>query len=287
MRGRSMMAVVGLVALGAAAVALSAARTARAEWRCFHPPRRSPRSPEGLEVQPASWRTEFGEVKGWYVPPKNGAAVVLTHGSCGDREQLVGEMRLLAKAGFGVLALDWPGSGESDGVVKLGSHERAAFKGAVDWLVQQKDVRPERVGAYGISIGGAMVTAFSAEDRRVSAVVAAGGFTDALVQTAYEVRTAWPWSRAAVPWVVRTHLEGGNIRPIEGAAKLRDRRTLFVTFEQDPLVPPQMSDELAAATGGEVYRITGEGHGTYVEHGGDAYAQKLVSFFDQALVQGR
>ena len=46
-----------------------------------------------------------------------------------------------------------------------------------------------------------------------------------------------------------------------------------------------MSDDLAVETGGGAYRIPGEGHATYAERGGQAYADKLVTFFSRALLR--
>jgi pimeloyl-ACP methyl ester carboxylesterase len=267
----------------------SAVRAVRSEGLTFHPPRRAPPPPWGIAVETATWQASCDgstfDVKGWWVPSKNGATVLLTHGSGTDRAQVREELLILAGAGFGTLAFDWPGHGESTGDVKLGAPERAAFEGAVEWLMKEKGVQPGHIGAFGISNGAALVTAFAAEDSRIAAVAAAGGFTDAMDQTAYEYGGTWPWARAAALWVVRRHLEGGNFRPIDVATKMRGRRSLFITFQDDPVVPARMAPELAQACGGEVYRIPGEGHATYAEGGGRPYAEKLVQFFQAALVK--
>ena len=51
----------------------------------------------------------------WYVPSRNGAAVLLSHGSGGSRGRVAAHVRMLARHGYGVLALDNPGNGGSDG----------------------------------------------------------------------------------------------------------------------------------------------------------------------------
>jgi hypothetical protein len=78
-----------------------------------------------LEIQEASLgvpheevaiETEDGrELSAWYVPSRNRTAVVLSHGSGGSRERVVEEARMLAAHGYGVLAFDNPGNGESEG----------------------------------------------------------------------------------------------------------------------------------------------------------------------------
>jgi hypothetical protein len=54
-------------------------------------------------------------LSGWYVPSRNGAAIVLVHGGGGDRQGTVRHARMLAKAGYGVLLYDARGRGESAG----------------------------------------------------------------------------------------------------------------------------------------------------------------------------
>src|SRR4051794_2160530 len=46
---------------------------------------------------------------------RNGAAVLLLHGSAGSRARTVAHAQMLAGRGYGVLALDLPGNGRSTG----------------------------------------------------------------------------------------------------------------------------------------------------------------------------
>ena len=109
---------------------------------------------------------------GWYVPSRNGAAIVLVHGGGGDRQGTILHARMLAKAGYGVLLYDARGRGESAG------HENAAgwqwdrdVRGAVSFLTSRGI---DHIGLLGLSTGAEAVVTEAASDQRVEAVVADG-----------------------------------------------------------------------------------------------------------------
>jgi hypothetical protein len=81
----------------------------------------------------------------WYVPSRNGAAVVVAHGTNSDRSAMLPEVHLLANAGFGVLAFDWPGLGASPGVVRWDAGAKQALGAAVEFLARQPGVDPQRL----------------------------------------------------------------------------------------------------------------------------------------------
>ena len=111
----------------------------------------------------------------WYVPSRNGAAVLLSHGSGGSRERVVAHTRMLARHGYGVLALDNPGNGESDGHSNgLGDNAQPGLRAAIDWLARRPDVDPERIAAFGTSLGGEVALEAAARDPRIRAVVSDG-----------------------------------------------------------------------------------------------------------------
>jgi pimeloyl-ACP methyl ester carboxylesterase len=228
----------------------------------------------------------FGDgLSGSWVTSKNGAAVVLAHGSGADRTQLEGDMRILARDGFGVLAFDWPGHGESAGEVRLGRNEVRALRDAVDFVARKDDVHNAHIGVLGASIGAAIAVVAAAEDPRVRAVVAAGAFTDAVAQTRFEYAAHGWFAQAGAVWVVRSRTDTGNFRPIDAAPALRGRRVLFVTCEDDRVVPAWMGEELARAAGGELWAREGCGHEEWSGKGRDAVAweARLLAFFRDAL----
>ena len=111
----------------------------------------------------------------WYVPSRNGAAVLLGHGSGGSRERVLEEIRLLARHGYGVLAFDLFGNGESSGYSNgLGDNAQPAVDAALDYVAGRPDVDPERIAAFGSSLGGEVLLEAAAREPRIKAVVSDG-----------------------------------------------------------------------------------------------------------------
>jgi pimeloyl-ACP methyl ester carboxylesterase len=111
----------------------------------------------------------------WYVPSRNRTAVLLSHGSGGSRERVAAHIRMLARHGYGVLALDNPGNGESRGHSNgLGYNAQPAIGAAIGWLRRQPDVDPRRIAGFGSSLGAEVLLEAAARDPRLRAVVADG-----------------------------------------------------------------------------------------------------------------
>jgi X-Pro dipeptidyl-peptidase-like protein len=98
----------------------------------------------------------FGVLEGWYVPSRNGAAVIAFPGRKGPQRQT----RMLARHGYGVLLFDRRGEGRSDGEPNaFGWGGDRDIKAAIAFLQRRSDVDPDRIGGIGLS-----------EDRSASAV---------------------------------------------------------------------------------------------------------------------
>jgi hypothetical protein len=70
----------------------------------------------GAPKRPVTMTTSGGvELRGWYVPSRNGAAVAIMHGTSSNRLGVAGHARVLARHGYGVLLFDLHGHGESGG----------------------------------------------------------------------------------------------------------------------------------------------------------------------------
>lgn len=130
----------------------------------------------GLEADVVTFPAADGvRLAGWYVPGRNGAAVVLLHGAGSTRTAVLDHAEVLARHGYGVLLYDARGHGASEGrAMELGWYGDLDVAGAVDFLAARPDVDPDRIAAAGMSMGAEQVIGAAAADPRIQAVVAEG-----------------------------------------------------------------------------------------------------------------
>lgn len=141
---------------------------------------------QGQEVPPADLgvahrdvdlQTSDGlELEGWYVPPRNGAAVIVFPGR---RESAQSRARMLIDNGYGVVLLDRRGEGASEGAPNAfgwgGDRDIAA---AVDYLQGRPEVDDDRIAGLGLSVGGEMMLDLAAQpDDGLAAVISEGAGT--------------------------------------------------------------------------------------------------------------
>jgi len=128
----------------------------------------------GLEAEDVRLTTSDGvDLAAWYVPPENGTAVVLAHGSGSTRSNVLDQAAVLVENGYGILAFDARGHGDSDGrAMGFGWWGDEDVGAAVDHLVDRPEV--DHVAALGLSMGGEEVIGAMAGDPRIEAVVAEG-----------------------------------------------------------------------------------------------------------------
>jgi len=108
-------------------------------------------------------------------------AIVMGHGFSLVKSTLVEQATALADAGFVVLAIDYRSFGHSGGRPRgqlFPLNEAEDFRNGISYLQTRRDVDPERIGIWGASFAGALVSYVAAIDERVKAACAVVPVTD-------------------------------------------------------------------------------------------------------------
>jgi uncharacterized protein len=286
-RGKKIAAFAIAIAIGPLAIALKAFWVEYASFRSRPTPVDHAAArlvvPQLVEV---SWSAPSGTLRGWFVPGQNRAAIVLVHGAGGNRGDVLAELKFLSRAGFSLLAFDWPGQGESDGLVTWDEPERAAVRSALDWLALRSEVDPDRIGAFGFSSGGYPLIQVAVEDRRIRALAVASTPADMIAFGKYEYRSRGPLTQ--LPAFLAMRLRGMHLDeqiPTRIIAELAPRPLFVVLGEGDVIVPAAMTRPLFEAAGEpkELLALPGVGHGEYAKLALPVYEERLTAFFSRSL----
>jgi fermentation-respiration switch protein FrsA (DUF1100 family) len=163
----------GLLGVAGATVALFVLAPLSGGYLMAHLGRASvPDAHLGAAYEDVAFTTSDGLVlAGWYVPSKNGAAVIAFAGRNGPQPHA----RMLARHGYGVLLFDRRGQGASEGDTNaFGWGGEEDIMAAIAYLKRRADVDPDRIGGLGLSVGGELMLHAAAETDYLKAIVSEG-----------------------------------------------------------------------------------------------------------------
>lgn len=281
--------VVGIALLFCGRVALINVRAASVLLRPTRKPVPFPDSlPELAALTPVSFVTTDGlTIRGWYLPPRNRALVILTHGFGENRTQMLPPARFLARHGYGILLFDWRSHGESDGDISTwGYREQDDLRAALDFLTAHPEVDQRRVGAVGFSIGGSAVAQVAATDQRISAVVLEGTYTSLRDVIRDDFGRWGPLSQYPVLWTYRNAgIDVDAVDNVKAVSALPPRPILIINGDTND-VPPGVAAELnrAAREPKDYWLVPGSGHGEYAGVAPQEYERRIIAFFNHALL---
>jgi dipeptidyl aminopeptidase/acylaminoacyl peptidase len=257
----------------------------------LHPPTLSsgetPAEVPGLVYHEVSFETADGlTLRGWYLPSRNGATVILIHGFARDRSELLPEGLWLVERGFGALLYDSRAQGASDGAyISLGYREGSDVRAAVDFVRGQAP--EERIGAMGYSMGAVAAVEAAAVDERIRAVLAVSPFATLRETVEYNLRRARPLIPLVVWWGERmTGLRLEELRPVDHVAALAPRPVLIMEAGEDGVLAPGSGRRLYEVAGEpkELWAVEGLEHVDFRQALPEAYRQRVIEFFERALV---
>jgi fermentation-respiration switch protein FrsA (DUF1100 family) len=113
--------------------------------------------PKGLPVEDV-WLNSPGEIKlhAWWIPnPRAGLTFIAFHGNAGNISQRAEVYRFLSELPVNVLAVEYRGYGRSEGTPNEAGLYLDAQAG-LDYLVHERGIPPNRIVAFGQSLGTAV-----------------------------------------------------------------------------------------------------------------------------------
>jgi uncharacterized protein len=274
-------AVLGLMVVSSLAIGYGTTRVARA----VVPPDRL-----GVAHEDVTFTTSDGlDLKGWYIPSRNGAAVISFPGRNGPQKQA----RMLARHGYGVLLFDRRGEGESEGDPNAwGWGGGADVKAAIAYLQRRPDVDPDRIGGIGLSVGGEMMIETAAETDELAAVVSEGAGPRSVYEDMdLDSPALEKWTLGAAMAVARTvstavsanHAPPANLRDL--AAKVEQPLLLIAAPNSPHGEKLNRGYAQAAGDSAELWEIPESRHVDGIDARPREYEQRVVGFFDQALAR--
>lgn len=176
-----------------------------------------------------------GRTETWFLPPATDTpapALLFFHGNAELIDGWAAQLDDFTARGLGVMLVEYPGYGRSEGSPSEAS-VRAAALAAFDTLAAREDTRPDRIVAWGRSVGAGPAAALALE-RPLAALVLESSFTS--------VRS----------FARRYFLPGFLVRhpfDVIGAVRAFDGPVLVVHGRRDRIIPYGHGVALAEAAG--------------------------------------
>jgi hypothetical protein len=242
----------------------------------------------GAAHEDVTFRTSDGlDLSGWYVPSRNGAAVIVFPGRSGPQKPA----RFLARHGYGVLLFDRRGEGESDGDGNLfGWGGDKDILAAVDFLKSRPDVDPDRIGGMGLSVGAELMLQTAAKSDELAAIVSEGAGTRSFGEEMEEFHGTDKW--LGLPLLAVKTASVAVFSSTAPPPKLTDLapridEPVFFIYAPDGGVETMTPAYYRLAQGPKtIWGIPGVGHMGGFDARPKEYERRVVSFFDGTLLGG-
>jgi fermentation-respiration switch protein FrsA (DUF1100 family) len=247
----------------------------------------------GLAFENLTLTTRDGlKLAAWYIPSRNGAAVIAQHGFRGTRQQMLARAQMLARHGYGVLLIDARDHGDSEGdTITFGLKEVLDVRAGLDYLLGRPDVDAGRIGAVGISQGAVTLLLAAAQYPEIRAYVGDSPYATLPDEIATGVRAftglpPFPFAPFMQYFAERdSGFSADLIAPLDHIAQISPRPVLLIQGGQDAFIPVNSGQRLYDAAGRpkELWFVPEADHTHAASTRPAEYEQRLTAFFDTNL----
>jgi fermentation-respiration switch protein FrsA (DUF1100 family) len=246
----------------------------------------------GLPYADVSFHTVDGvRLSGWYVPSRNGAAVVLAHGSGSTRSSVLDQAVVIARHGYGVLLFDARGHGRSGGhAMDFGWYGDADVSAAVSYVSHRPGVDANRIAAVGLSMGGEEAIGAAAADGRIAAVVAEGATTPVPADSSWlppdgvgMVKRGQAWMTYSVAGMLTDAARPPSLRASVRA--IAPRPVLLIEGKQEDEIAAGRALRAAAPGNVDLWALPDTAHTKGLRTHPQEWERRVVGFLDAALAR--
>jgi len=227
------------------------------------------------------------QIHGWWISangapnnsPKNNEienyVLLYLHGNGINIGANINQAALFQQLGLSVLLMDYRGYGRSGG--SFPSEQQVYQDAEIMWnyLVQERQIPPDRIFVYGHSLGGAIAIELAIRHPQLAGLIVDGSFTSIrdMVEFSPSLRF-FP-----VDWLLNQRFSS-----IDKVSRLQ-MPVLFIHGTADTKVPARMSQALydAAPEPKQLYLVPDAGHNDVAETAGAAYTREIQQFMQQAI----
>jgi uncharacterized protein len=245
----------------------------------------------GLAYRDVTFRTTDGVLlSAWYIPPRNGAAVLLLPGAGSTRAAVLGQGAVLAGHGYGALLLDGRGHGNSGGhSMDFGWWGGRDIAAALSFLDHQPGVHHGKIALLGESMGAEQALAAMGTDPRIRAVIGEGVTGQQLADHGWMMHGITGVLDTGMEWVLYTTagLISGAPRPMSIPSAIRaaaPRPALIIAggaVSTEPIAGRWFQAASPATV--DLWVVPGAGHTQGLATAPRAWAAHVIGFLNRVL----
>lgn len=289
--------VVGILALAIAGLLW---KTRQEAYSLLHAPMATRNLPDetpndfGMEYEDVTVTNPDGmTLAGWFIPPQNGAVIIMQHGYKSTRDELLNEAQMMQAHGYGVLVTSVRAHDQSEGeLITLGYYEMQDMEAWYQYLISRDDIDPEKIGIIGNSYGGMLSIQYAAQNENIKAVVANCAFSSMSDTVSTSVRhftglPDFPFVPLIVFWAENmTGIQMEEIDTTQWIPDISPRPVFLMQGGKDTVISPESGQILydAANEPKELWFDPELGHVGFDKERAEEYEARVSAFFDQYLL---
>ena len=229
-----------------------------------------------------------GSFRGYFMPGNNRAAIIIPPPYGGGRGSRLQEGDVLAQHGYAVFSFESRRCAGM-GSLSLGYEETDEVRDALDYLRARADLDPDRIGILGFSSAGATSVMAAARFPEIRAVVAEGGYGDFAegavgLGTGSNILETIFKASMVISYRIISGTNINKLSPEDMIGSIAPRPILLIYGSRERSLGGAHRQLAAAGENAQLWVVEGAGHGNYLTTAPDKYEQRVVAFFDKALL---